>query len=165
MPQNTMFMKGDWHGGNRHTINSSNAKSCDQRKGTRLWERVKGLNLGVKVREGLPEKTAVCWDQRRVRDNHVKSSGKRLEDTRYSWETRKYAWGWAGVMGLWLEQWPEASGQTLKTGERSGSLSGATRDFEAPSERELFKDSWERETDSLTVCSIHSAGYGRKLDK
>lgn len=69
------------------------------------------------------------------------------------------------MMGLWLEQWPEASGRTSKTGERSGSLSGATGDFEAPSERELFEDSWEGETDSLTVRSIHSAGCGRKLDK
>lgn len=67
--------------------------------------------------------------------------------------------------GPWLGQWPGASGQASKTGERFGSLLGATGDFEAPSEREIFEDSWEGEMDSLTVSSIHSAGYGRKLDK
>lgn len=69
------------------------------------------------------------------------------------------------MMGPWLEQWSQASGQTSKTGERSGSLLGGTGDFEAPSERELFEDSWEGETDSLTVSSMHSAGYSRKLDQ
>lgn len=69
------------------------------------------------------------------------------------------------MMGPWLEQWSQASGQTSKTGERSGSLLGGTGTLRHHQKGNYSRTLGRIETDSLTVSSMHSAGYSRKLDQ